>query len=93
MNITTVVIDDEFIDDIFNEPKDYVDTSYDRSLVEIWAEDKMLFTVYIGMEESGDVYLMLEDDETSESFYPDEDETLSDVYERAVDKWIALSGV
>ena len=91
MDVTTVVIDTESIDDIFNEPDQYVDSASDRSLIEIWGNGKTLFTVYIGVEESGEVYLMLEDEETSEMFTPESNETLWDVYQRATDKWIALS--
>lgn len=88
MDITVVTIDDENIDDIFSCPTDYVDDSYDRPLFEIWSEGKTLFTILIGMDSKGAIYLVAEDDEVSEDFYPSEGETLWDVYEQLLDDWI-----
>lgn len=88
MDITVVTIDDENIDDIFRYPSDYVDDSYDRPLFEIWSEGKTLFTILIGMDDDEKVYLVAENDEVSEDFYPDKSETLWDVYERLLDDWI-----
>lgn len=88
MDITVVTIDDENIDDIFRYPADYVDNFYDRPLFKIWSDGKDLFTILIGMDDDEKVYLVAENDEVSEDFYPDENETLWDVYERLLDDWI-----
>lgn len=84
MDILTEVIEDENIDDIFDSPKDYVDESYDRPLIKIWAEGKEILTILIGIDSDGNVYLVAEDDEVAEDFYPIAEETLWDVYERVI---------
>lgn len=88
MDILTEVIENENIDDIFFSPKDYVDESYDRPLIKIWADGKELFTILIGIDSDGNAYLVAEDDEVAEDFYPIEEETLWDVYERVIKDWV-----
>lgn len=88
MDITVVTIDDENVDDIFLHPTDYVDDSYDRPLFEIWLDGKTLFTILIGMDSNGAIYLVAENDEVSEDFYLGEGETLWDVYKQLLNDWI-----
>ena len=88
MDILTEVIESESIDDIFCSPKDYVDSSYDRPLIKIWSEGNELFTVLIGIDDYDNIYLVAEDGDTSEDFYPNENESLWSLYERVLDDWI-----
>lgn len=87
MNILTEVIEQESIDEIFYSPQDYVDNSYDRPLIKIFSDGNELFTVLIGIDDYGKAYLVAEDENTSEDFYPNENENLWDVYVRLVDDW------
>ncbi len=88
MDILTEVIDDEDIDDMFSEPQNYVDNSYDRPIFRFWGDGVELFTMLIGMNDNGAVYLVAEDEETSEYFYPKENDTLWDVYDRILSDWL-----
>lgn len=87
----TEIIEPESIDEIFCSPKDYVDESYDRPLIKIHTEIGMgpfTFTILIGIDDDGTVYLVAEDDEVAEDFYPDPGETLWDVYKRIIKDWV-----
>lgn len=85
MNILTEIIESENIDDIFSSPKDYVDESYDRPLIKIWKDSKVLFTVFIGIDDNGSAYLVAEDDETSADYYQEANESLWDTYQHILD--------
>lgn len=87
MDILTEVITPEDVDEIFRSPEDYVDSSYDMPLIRILADGRKLFTILIGIDDNGDVYLVAEDNEVAEDFYPDAGETLWDVYERVIKDW------
>lgn len=88
MDILTKVITFENVEEIFRSPEDYVDSSYDKALIKICANGRELFTILIGIDDNGDVYLVAEDDEVSEDYYPDAGETLWDVYERIIKDWV-----
>lgn len=88
MDISTWVITDENIDDIFKNPQNYTDCSFDLPLIEILGECRRFFTVLIGITEDEIPYITLKDDKTSEDFYQKNNESLWIVYETAIDKWL-----
>ena len=65
------------IEEVLNNPNDYVDETFDLPLVEI---DKVLIMVGKN-EEDGRYYLVVEDDETSQDYYLNENESLIEKYE------------
>lgn len=88
MDILTETITSENVYEVFCSPEDYVDDEYDMPLFKIYADGKELFTILIGIDDNGAVYLVAEDDEVAEDYYPDAGETLWDVYDRVIDDWL-----
>lgn len=83
----TEVVTSYNIDDMFDNPKEYIDDSFDLPIVRVWEDGKVLLTIMFGMNERGDTYLVAEDDDVSEDFYPRPQETMWEVYERVLDDW------
>lgn len=58
------------IDDMLEDPKDYIDETYDEPILHIIHDDSHLVTLLLGYDEKANLYYFtLEDDETSEDFY------------------------
>lgn len=83
---TAEVITDENIDDMFEHPEDYVDYNFDIPIIKL-RDSNSSITVFLGVDLNDKTYITLEDDEVSEDFYPSRNESLWDVYKRALSDW------
>ena len=70
------------VDEVLENPSEYVDETFDLPLVEI---NKILIMVGKN-EEDGRYYLVVEDDETSQDYYLNENESLIEKYEWLLEK-------
>ncbi len=72
----------ENIEEILNTPANFVDDTFDKALVKI-TDDDYSWMILIGQnEDTGVYYLVVEDDEMSEDYYPEDDETLEELYNK-----------
>lgn len=79
---TIEVLAKENIEEILNTPADFVDHTFDKALVKIY-DGSDSWMILIGQnEDSDEYYLVIEDDEMSQDYYPEDDETLEELYNR-----------
>ena len=84
-----LVVTTEDIMEILDNPSKFVNTTYDKVLVKIHDdEDDYRWMIMIGQNErSGEYYLVVEDDEMSEDYYPsDYGVTLEELFNKILDK-------
>lgn len=76
------VIAKENIDEILNNPQDYVDDEEDKALVKIIEDDASNPTfILIGQDENDKrYYLVVEDNDVSEDYYLEANKTLLDLF-------------
>ena len=76
------VIAKENIDEILNNPQDYVDDEEDKALVKIIEDDASNPTfILIGQDENDKCYyLVVEDNDVSEDYYLEANKTLLDLF-------------
>ena len=76
------------IEDVLMAPQDYVDSSEDLVLLRIYHADDIANPTYlmIGCDEYEKYYLVVEDNETSEDYIPEDGETLSDLFEKLLNE-------
>ena len=82
------VLDIDLLEEILTNPYEYVDNSQDIVLAEIYEDEEIDNPIYImiGSDEWEDYYLVVEDNDTSEDIYPEDDETLLDLYIRLLEE-------
>ena len=78
------VVCKENIEEILMFPQYYVDSSEDLALLRIYDKDDVNNPTYImiGCDEHNKYYLVVEDNETSEDYIPEDGETLSELFEK-----------
>jgi hypothetical protein len=73
------------LDEILQNPKDFVDETFDKPLVKILSDNPVW--ILIGRNENdGRYYLVVEDDEVSEDYYPENNETLEQLFDRIIEE-------
>ena len=75
----------ENIEEVLMDPEHYVDDTQDIALLRIIDEDDGSNPTYImiGQDEQNEqYYFVVEDNEMSEDYYPENSETLPELYER-----------
>ena len=75
----------ENIEEVLMDPEHYVDDTQDVVLLRIIDEDDVSNSTYImiGQDEQDErYYLVVEDNDVSEDYYPEDSETLSELYEK-----------
>ena len=72
----------EAVEEVLEYPKEYVDESADRILAKIHDPSDIENPIYImiGMDEHGKCYLVIEDNDVSADYYPEDEETLLELY-------------
>lgn len=76
------VLCEELVEEVLIHPQEYIDDSRDVILLKIHNEryiDNPLL-IMVGQDEQGKYYLVMEDNDMSEDFYPNDEETLLDLY-------------
>ena len=78
------VVCKENIEEVLMFPQYYVDSSEDLVLLKIYDKDDIDNPTYImvGCDEDEKYYLVVEDNETSADYYPEDGETLSELFEK-----------
>ena len=74
----------ENIEEILEFPENFVDSIYDKPLVELYFSDvsDVPATVLIGQDDvTKEFYITLEDSEHATDFYQSDNETLAEIYE------------
>lgn len=79
----TQTVSKEDIDEILKNPKDFVDETFDKPLA-IIHDDNPVWILIGQNEDDGRYYLVVEDDEVSEDYYPENNETLAQLFDRII---------
>ena len=76
------------IEDVLAFPQNYIDSSEDLVLLKIYHPSDISNPTYImiGCDEYEKYYLVVEDNETSSDYYPEDGETLSELFEKLLDE-------
>lgn len=83
---TVRILAKENVQEILNNPIDFVDETFDKALVEIY-DDNYKWMILLGKnEDDGRYYLVVEDDEMSEDYYPEANESLEDLYDKLLER-------
>ena len=82
------VVCKEYIEEILRFPQYYVDDSEDLALLKVYDKNNIDNPTYImiGCDEYEKYYLVVEDNDTSEDYIPDDGETLSELFEKLLNK-------
>ena len=82
------VLDIDLLEEILTNPYEYVNNSQDIVLAEIYEDEEIDNPIYImiGSDEYEDYYLVVEDNDTSEDIYPEDEETLLELYIRLLEE-------
>lgn len=72
----------EAVEEVLTCPKEYIDDSKDIVLAKIHDPSDIENPIYImiGMDEHGKCYLVIEDNDVSADYYPEDEETLLELY-------------
>ena len=87
--MTIEVLNENSIEEIMACPQQYIDTTQDVVLLRVIYSGEANNPTYlmIGQDENtAEYYLVLEDNDTTEDFYPTENQTLVQLYEELLTK-------
>jgi hypothetical protein len=82
------VVSNNNIEDILTFPQYYVDSSQDLALLRIYHSNDINNPTYImiGCDEYDKYYLVVEDNETSEDYIPEDGQSLTELFEKLLDE-------
>ena len=82
------VVCKESIEEVLMHPQYYVDASEDLTLLRVYHPDDITNPTYImiGCDESEQYYLVVEDNETSEDYIPEDGESLTELFAKLLNE-------
>ena len=82
------VVCKENIEEVLTNPQYYVDDSEDLALLRVYHKEDITNPTYImiGCDESEQYYLVVEDNEASADYIPEDGETLSELFEKLLNE-------
>lgn len=81
----------ENIEDVLAHPEEYVDETFDKPLIAVFSSTTIDNPTYlmVGQDENNKkFYLVVEDADTSEDYYPSDNESLSSLFDNLLIKTV-----